>query len=69
MLEKWLGEVVGEMHIQNISQKQIASHMGVTEEYLSMVLNGHRKPAGIEVRIRKAICEIAHENSENRAVM
>lgn len=60
MLEKWLGEVVGEMHIQNISQKQIASHMGVTEEYLSMVLNGHRKPAGIEVRIRKAICEIAH---------
>lgn len=60
MLEKWLGEVVGEMHIQNISQKQIASHMGVTEEYLSMVLNGHRKPAGIEVRIRKAIREIAH---------
>ena len=59
MLERWLGDVVGEMHIQNISQKQIASHLGVTEEYISMVLNGHRKPTGIENRIRNAIYEIS----------
>jgi plasmid maintenance system antidote protein VapI len=59
MLKKWVGEVVGDMHILRISNKQLAAHMGVTEEYISMVLNGHREPSGIESRIRKAIAEIS----------
>lgn len=62
MLKKWVGEVVGDMHIHRISNKQLASHIGVTVEYISMVLNGHREPAGIEERIRKAIAEIAESN-------
>ena len=59
MLKKWVGEVVGAMHILRISNKQLAAHMGVTEEYISMVLNGHREPNDIESRIRKAIAEIS----------
>lgn len=59
MLKKWVGEVVGLMHINRISNKQLASHIGVTEEYISMVLNGHREPSNIESRLRKAIDEIA----------
>lgn len=58
MLKKWIGEVVGEMHIRKISIKQLAAQVGVTPEYISMVLNGHREPAGIEARMRKAIDEI-----------
>lgn len=58
MLDKWIGEVVGEMHIHRISNNQLAEHLGVTPEYISMVLNGHREPAGIKDRLRKAIDEI-----------
>lgn len=60
MLKKWIGEVVGEMHIHKISSAQLAAHLGVTPEYISMVLNGHREPAGIEDRLRKAINEITN---------
>ena len=58
MIKKWIGEVVGEMHIRRISIKQLAEHMGVAPEYISMILNGHREPAGIEERLRNAINEI-----------
>lgn len=58
MLKKWVGDVVCAMHIHKISNKQLAAHLGVTPEYISMVLNGHREPAGIEERLRKAIQEI-----------
>ena len=59
MLKKWIGEVVGEMHIRKITTNQLAAHMGVTPEYISMILNGHREPTGIEGRLRKAIEEIS----------
>lgn len=58
MLKKWIGEVVGEMHIRKISANQLAEHMGMTPEYISMILNGHREPKDIEDRLRKAIEEI-----------
>ena len=51
------------MHIRNISIKQLAAHLDMTPEYISMVLNGHREPVGIEERLRKAIEEIV-ENRE-----
>ena len=58
MLAHWIGEIVGQMHKNGISNKQLAEHMGMTPEYISMVLNGHREPAGIEDRLRKAVDEI-----------
>jgi plasmid maintenance system antidote protein VapI len=61
MLAHWIGDVVGLMHKFGISNKQLAAHMDVTPEYISMVLNGHREPSGIEARIRKAIEEIARD--------
>ena len=61
MLAHWIGEIVGLMHKYGISQKQLAAHIELTPEYISMVLNGHRVPAGIEDRLRKAIDEIAND--------
>lgn len=58
MLAQWIGEIVGLMHMNGISNKQLAEHMGMTPEYISMILNGNREPAGIEDRLRKAIDEI-----------
>ena len=60
MLKKWIGEVVGEMHIRRISTNKLAEHMGMTPEYISMILNGHREPKDIEDRLKKAIEEITN---------
>ena len=58
MLAQWIGELVGRMHNHKISKSQLAEHMGVSREYVSMVLNGHREPAGAKERFRTAVAEI-----------
>ena len=53
MLPKnWTGDLVGLMHVHKISKKQLADHIGVTREYVSLVLNGHREPAGAEEKFK-----------------
>lgn len=63
MLANWIGEIVGLMHSNGISNKQLAAHLGMTPEYISMILNGHRDPADAEERFRKAIAEIVKNNA------
>lgn len=58
MLANWIGDAAGLMHKYGISNKQLAEHMGMTPEYISMILNGHRDPADAEARFRKAIAEL-----------
>ena len=58
MPAQWTAELIGEMHLKRISKRQLAEKMGVTPEYLSMVLNGHREPEGAEQRFRAAVDEI-----------
>ena len=55
MPAQWTADVVGKMHLLRISKRQIAEQMGVTPEYVSMVLNGHREPEGAEGRFREAL--------------
>lgn len=55
MLEKWIAEVTGEMRIWRISQKRIAEEMGVSKEYVSCILNGHRSPRGAEDKFKSAL--------------
>ena len=65
MLEKWTGEVVGTMHINRISYQMLADRIGWNVKYLSVVLNGHRKPAGAERMVRDALGEILAEMENN----
>ena len=58
MIAQWTADVIGEMHLRKITKKQLAEAMGVTPEYVSMVLNGHRSPAGIEQKCRTALASI-----------
>lgn len=55
MLAQWTADVVGQMHKWKITMKQLADYLGVSREYVSMVLNGHREPAGAEVKFRAAV--------------
>lgn len=63
MLAQWIGELVGQMHNHKISKSQLAEHMGVSREYVSMILNGHRNPAGARDRFCAAVNEIISEKS------
>ena len=58
MLAQWIGDFVGRMHRHRISITQLAQEMEVTREYLSMILNGHREPAGIEQRMNDALDDL-----------
>ncbi len=55
MAAQWTADVIGEMHLRKITKRRLAKEMGVTPEYISMVLNGHREPVGIEERVRAAL--------------
>jgi len=65
MPAQWTAEIIGEMHLHRIPKKLLAEHLGMTPEYVSMVLNGHRDPPGAEARFREAVTEIIQERKEN----
>lgn len=58
MPKEWTGILVGLMHNNRISFAQLAEELGVTNRYVSMVLNGHREPPGAEERFKAAVQRI-----------
>lgn len=65
MPAQWTADVIGEMHLRKITKKRIAEQMGVTPEYVSMVLNGHREPNGAEMRFRAALDNLSREQDQD----
>lgn len=61
MPKEWTGDLVGLMHNNRITFAQLAEKLGVTNRYVSMVINGHREPAGAEQRFRTAVNELIEE--------
>ena len=61
MPKEWTGNLVGLMHNNRISNSQLAKELGVTDRYVSMVLNGHREPPGAEDRFTAAVRKIIDE--------
>lgn len=67
MPKKWTGELVGLMHVHRITHAQLAEELGLTDRYVSMVLNGHRQPIGAEERFRTALGKlIAVQDDANK---
>lgn len=58
MPKDWTGELVGLMHVHRITGQELGKKLGVTNRYVSMVLNGHRNPPGAEERFRAALDEL-----------
>lgn len=55
MVEKWTGRLVGKMHNERIRAEDVASELGVSTAYVSMILNGKRKPADAKERFEAAV--------------
>jgi hypothetical protein len=64
MPKKWTGDLVGLMHIYRISVRMLAAELGVTVRYVSMVLNGHREPAGAKERFESAVDRLIEKRAE-----
>lgn len=67
-MEEWTIKAAGLMHYNKISNIDVSKKLGVTTEYVSMLLNGKKKPANAETRIMTAISDIIREReSKNNA--
>lgn len=58
MREEWTGELVGRMHVAEVSQADLAKEMNVKKPYVSMILNGKRSPKGGRERLEAAFNNI-----------
>ena len=63
MVEVWTGSIVGLLHTHKIKQAELAQEMGVTAQYVSMVLNGKKNPKDIKDRMEEAIRAIVERRS------
>lgn len=63
MNEEWTGSIVGLLHTHKIKQTELAQEMGLTAQYVSMVLNGKKNPKDIKDRMEDAIRTIVERRS------
>lgn len=65
MPEKWTGRLVGKMHCERVTVEELAKELGYNKGYVSMILNGKRRPEGARERLEGAFRAIverrAHE--------
>ena len=67
MPEKWTGRLIGKMHNKQITYEQLANEMGVNKAYISMILNGKRKPPNIQKRMETALEAIIKREREKQS--
>jgi len=51
----WTAEIIGKLHVNEVSHKRLAEAVGWHPKYLSAVLNGKKNPAGAENKLRAAL--------------
>lgn len=64
MPEKWTGDLIGKMHNNRVTYDDVAAEMGVTKCYVSMILNGKRKPPDIQRRMEDAVNAVIRRRKE-----
>lgn len=67
MPEVWTGKLIGKMHNSGVTYDDLAAELGVTKAYISMILNGTRKPDGIRQRLEKAYDDVVQKRKAGEA--
>lgn len=65
MIEKWCGDLVGKMFRNKVTRQDLADELGVTKQYVSMLLNGERTTEGAKERLENAYNVILERRKEN----
>ena len=63
MRPKWTGEVIKKMHVKGISQRDLAKEMGVSPQYVCMVLSGARPTPGSKAKLLEALDRLMKRTS------
>lgn len=64
MPEMWTGRIVAKLHVNGITQRQLAEEMGVTEPYVSALLNSNRTTTTAEEKMDAAISSILKKRAQ-----
>ena len=65
MPEKWTGHLIGKMHNEGVTMEELGAEMGVGKAYVSMILNGRRKPDGIRKRMETALESVVSKRKDD----
>lgn len=58
MPAQWTGVVVGKIHNNQLTAKELAKEIGWNEKYLSLVLNSENPPKNAEKKVNEALDRI-----------
>lgn len=58
MPEAWTGELIGKMHNHGITYNDLGAKLGITNQYISLILNGFRNPPGMREKMEKAVDDL-----------
>ena len=60
-MQEWAANLFAKMKMNRITWRELAEHLGLTNQYVSMVANGKENPAGAQQRFEAAVDEIIAE--------
>lgn len=58
MPAQWTADLIGKMHLNGITSKQLANEANLNPKYLSAILNGHVNPKHAQETLRSALDRI-----------
>ena len=64
--EKWTGRLIGRMHNEGVTYEELGAELGISKAYVSMILNGGRKPKGIRERMEAALEAVIAKRKETK---
>lgn len=66
-MDKWKVDLLVKMRTNKITQRELAKHLNLTEEYVSMVFNGTKNPKCAEENFTNAVNEIISERQSKNS--
>ena len=63
----WTGELIGKMHVQCVTQDDLAKELDVSKAYISMLLNGRKASKHAEQKLNDAFRAIIERREHERA--
>lgn len=64
MPAQWTGRIVGELHNNRITLKELAAEVGWNDKYLSQVINADNPPKGAEQKLSDALKRLIEKRED-----
>lgn len=67
MPAQWTGRIVGELHNNDLTAKELALEAELNDKYLSQVLNSENPPKGAEQKLTEALGRLIEKRRQTGA--